>query len=48
MIERLNNIEVRYKEIENELMKEEVLKDVKRTKELSIERASLEEVYGFV
>ena len=45
MIERLNNIEVRYKEIENELMKEEVLKDVKKTKELSIERASLEEVY---
>ena len=45
MIERLNNIELRYKEIENELMSEEVLKDVKKTKELSIERSSLEEVY---
>ena len=45
MIERLNNIELRYKEIENELMSEEVLKDVKKTKELSIERSSLEDVY---
>ena len=45
MIERLNNIELRYKEIETELINEEVLKDVRKTKELSIERASLEEVY---
>lgn len=45
MIERLNNIELRYKELENELMKEEVLKDVKKTRELSIERSSLEETY---
>ncbi len=45
MIERLNNIELRYKEIENELMKEETLKDVKKTRELSIEQSSLKEVY---
>ena len=45
MIERLESIEIKYKELENELMKEEVLKDVKKTRELSIERSSLEEIY---
>ena len=46
MLERLNNIEQRYKELETELMNEEVLKDVRKTKELSIERSSIEEVYN--
>jgi len=46
MIERLDNIESRYKELEKELMNEEVLKDVKKTKELSIERSSIEEIYN--
>lgn len=42
MIERLDLIEKRYEEIENLLMQNEVISDVKRSRELSIELRSLE------
>ena len=43
MIERLDLIEKRYEEIKNLLMQNDVLTDVKRSRELSIELSSLEE-----
>lgn len=45
MLERLNNIEVRYNELTNELMKQEVISNIKKTLELTKEQASLKEVY---
>lgn len=44
MIERLDLIENRYNEINNLLMQEEVLSDIKKSRELSIELSNLEEV----
>ena len=46
MIERLKNIEVRYKEILEELLKPEILSDIKKTTELSKEQKDLEEAYN--
>ena len=46
MIERLKNIEVRYNEIMEELLKPEVLSDIKKTTELSKEQKDLEEAYN--
>ncbi len=43
MIERLNLIEKRYDEINNLLMQNDILSDIKRSRELSIERSSIEE-----
>ena len=43
MIERLDLIEKRFNEINEELMKPEVLSDVKKSRELSIELSSIEE-----
>ena len=43
MIERLDLIGKRYEEIENLLMQNEVISDVKRSRELSIELSNLEE-----
>ncbi len=45
MKERLNNIENRYNELTNELMKPEVISDIKKTLELTKEQASLTEAY---
>ena len=45
MIERLKTIEGRYNEINNELMKPEIVSDIKKTTELSKEQASLQEAY---
>ena len=45
MIERLNNIENRYNEITEELLKPEVLSDVKKTLALNKEQASLKDAY---
>lgn len=45
MIERLNNIETRYNEINEELMKSEVISDIKKTLSLTKEQASLKEAY---
>ena len=45
MIERLENIEKRYNELTNELMKPEVISDIKKTLELTKEQASLNEAY---
>ncbi len=45
MIERLNAIEERYNEINEELMKPEIVSDIKKTTELSKEQASLKEAY---
>lgn len=45
MIERLNNIEIRYNELTNELMKPEVISNIKKTLELTKEQASLKEIY---
>lgn len=45
MIERLNNIEIRYNELTNELMKPEVISNIKKTLELTKEQASLKETY---
>ena len=45
MIERLNAIEERYNEINEELMKPEIVSDIKKTTELSKEQASLQEAY---
>ena len=44
MIERLNLIENRYNEINNLLMQEETISDIKKSRELSIELSNLEEV----
>ena len=43
MIERLDLIEKRFNEINEELMKPEILSDVKKSRELSIELSSIEE-----
>ena len=43
MIERLNLIENRYNEINNLLMQEETISDIKKSRELSIELSNLEE-----
>ena len=43
MIERLDLIEKRYNEINEELMKPEILSDVNKSRELSIELSSIEE-----
>ena len=45
MIERLQNIENRYNELNNELMKPEVISDIKKTLELTREQASLKDAY---
>ena len=45
MIERLNNIEIRYNEINEELMSPEVLSDIKKTLVLTKEQANLKEAY---
>jgi len=46
MIERLQSIEIKYNEITSELMKPEVLSDIKRTLELNKEQAELTSVYN--
>lgn len=43
VVERLHNIENRYLEINNELMKPEVISDIKKMTELSKEQSSLQE-----
>ncbi len=45
MIERLNAIEKRYNEITDELMKPEVVSDIKKATSLSKEQASLKDAY---
>lgn len=45
MLERLINIEIRYNEINNELMIPEVISDIKKTLALTKEQASLKEAY---
>ena len=45
MIERLDTIESRYNEITEELMKPEVISDIKETLKLSKEQASLKDAY---
>lgn len=45
MIERLTNIENRYNEINDELMKPEVISNIKETLKLTKEQASLKEAY---
>lgn len=45
MIERLTNIENRYNELTEELMKPEVVSDIKKTMILSKEQSSLQEAY---
>lgn len=45
MIERLKTIEERYNEINSELMKPEIVSDIKKTTELSKEQSSLQEAY---
>ena len=45
MLERLENIEKRYLEIENEMLKPDVISDIKKTMTLSKEKASLQEAY---
>ena len=45
MLERLEAIETRYNEITEELMKPEVISNVKRTLELTKEQALLREAY---
>lgn len=45
MIERLQNIENRYKEIENELSKPEIISNIKETTSLAKEQSSLREAY---
>ena len=44
MIERLDKVEERYKEIQEKLSTDEVIQDVKKTTELSKELSSLEDV----
>ncbi|MBE6153365.1 MAG: peptide chain release factor 1 [Firmicutes bacterium] len=46
MIERLQSIENKYNEITSELMKPEVLSDIKKTLELNKEQAELTDVYN--
>ena len=43
MIERLDLLEKRYEEINNLLMQNEVVSDIRRSRELSIEISSIEE-----
>ena len=45
MLERLEMIRNRYDELSNELMKPEILSDIKKTLELTKEQASLKEAY---
>ncbi len=45
MIERLENIEARYNELTEELMKPEVISDIKKTLELTKEQSSLRDAY---
>ena len=45
MIERLINIENRYNELTDELMKQEVISNIKETLKLTREQASLKEAY---
>ena len=45
MLERLKTIEDKYNELNNELMKPEIISDVKKTLELTKEQASLKEAY---
>ena len=45
MIERLKNIENRYNELTNELMKPEVISNIKETLKLTREQASLKDAY---
>ena len=45
MIERLESIEERYNELTNELMKPEVISDIKKTLALTKEQSSLKEAY---
>lgn len=45
MIERLSTIEQRYNEITDELMKPEIISDIKKATELSKEQASLKDAY---
>ena len=45
MLERLNNIEKRFIEIDNEMLKPEVIQDIKKTMMLSKEKAGLQEAY---
>ncbi len=45
MNERLKNIEEKYNEITEELLKPEVISDIKKTMELSKEQAGLKEIY---
>ncbi len=44
MLERLESIKKKFEELNEELMKPEVLSDVKKSKEISIELASIEDV----
>ena len=46
LVERLQNIEVRYNEINNELMNPEVLSNINKTRELSKEQSSLSDAYN--
>ena len=46
MVERLQSIENKYNEITSELMKPEVLSNIKRTLELNKEQAELTDVYN--
>ena len=45
MIERLENIEKRYLELQEEIMKPEVLSDIKKTLDLTKEQAALKDAY---
>lgn len=45
MLERLENIEKRYLEIENEMLKPDVISDIKKAMTLSKEKANLQEAY---
>ena len=45
MLERLDNIEARYNELTEELMKPETISDIRKTLELNKEQASLKEAY---
>ena len=45
MIERLENIEKRYLELQEEIMKPEVLSDIKKTLALTKEQAALKDAY---
>ena len=45
MLERLNNIEKRYLEINDEMMNQEIVNDIKRMMVLSKEKSGLEEAY---